>query len=64
MKIQSGLISNTILTDQKTNFELLEHQLNEAEKAPEILKDNNLNKQRLTKLGEWSMIDIVRIEIY
>ena len=68
---QSGLISNArVLTDQKTNYELLEHQLDEAEKELEILKDNKLNKQRLTKLGEWeydryrSHRNILKVVVY
>ena len=68
---QSGLISNArVLTDQKMNYKLLEHQLDEAEKELEILKDNKLNKQRLTKLGEWeydryrSHRNILKVVVY
>ena len=68
---QSGLISNArVLTDMKTNYELLEHQLNESEKELKILKNNKLNKQRLTKLGEWeydryrSHRNILKVVVY
>jgi len=68
---QSGLISNArVLTDQKMNYELLKHQLTESEKELGILKDNKLNKQRLTKLGEWeydryrSHRNILKVVVY
>tara|TARA_B100000035_G_scaffold156677_1_gene133422 strand:- start:16670 stop:17497 length:828 start_codon:yes stop_codon:yes gene_type:complete len=68
---QAGLVSNArVLTDQKTNYELLKHQLNEAEKELDILKDNKLKKQRLTRLGEWeydryrSHRNILKVVVY
>jgi hypothetical protein len=68
---QSGLISNArVLTDQKTNYELLKHQLTESEDELKILRNNKLNKQRLTKLGEWeydryrSHRNILKVVVY
>ena len=68
---QSGLVTNArVLTDLKTNYELLNHQLNEAEKELDVLKDNKLKKQRLTRLGEWeydryrSQRNILKVVVY
>ena len=65
------MVSNArVLTDQKTNYELLKHQLNEAEKELDVLKDNKLKKQRLTRLGEWeydryrSHRNILKVVVY
>lgn len=42
-----------VLADQKTTNKLLKHQINEAQKELEVLKDNRLNKERLVKLGDY-----------
>lgn len=68
---QSGLVSNArVLTDQKTNYKLLDYQLTEAGNELNVLKDNKLNKQRLTRLGEWeydryrSHRNILKVVVY
>ena len=65
------MVSNArVLTDQKTNYKLLDYQLTEAENELDVLKDNKLNKQRLTRLGEWeydryrSHRNILKVVVY